>query len=284
MEIRHGKPYVMVVVNGKGPFRFILDTGTGGDAIVTAELADQLGLPQVGEARLNDPTGLGGRSAPLVSIDSLRIASVDFRAIKAVRHNLPAGDGSCQGMLGFTLFRDYLLTLDYPTGRMSLLRGSLVADKERSVLDFRMPDGIPIISMRVGDRIIDAEIDSGGAGLSLPEQVAASLRFSSQPEIFGKGESLSTRFQIKAGKLATDVHVGQFTFAGPWVEVNPAFPLANFGSWPLQHFAVTFDQRNLLIRFVAARKRIVLGLTPAPMRLANQPAPNQPDGALVPVG
>ena len=42
MEVLHGKPYVMVRINGKGPFRFILDTGTGGDAIVTPELATLL--------------------------------------------------------------------------------------------------------------------------------------------------------------------------------------------------------------------------------------------------
>jgi predicted aspartyl protease len=59
MEVIHGKPYVMVMVNGKGPFRFIIDTGTGGQAIVTSELASQLALPFAGEARLNDPTGKG---------------------------------------------------------------------------------------------------------------------------------------------------------------------------------------------------------------------------------
>ena len=29
MVERYGKPYVMVTVNGKGPFRFVIDTGTG---------------------------------------------------------------------------------------------------------------------------------------------------------------------------------------------------------------------------------------------------------------
>ena len=31
MEVTHGRPYVMVTINGRGPFRFIIDTGTGGD-------------------------------------------------------------------------------------------------------------------------------------------------------------------------------------------------------------------------------------------------------------
>ena len=61
IEFSHGKPFVMVMVNGKGPFRFVVDTGTGGDAFVTSELADQLNLPTAGQTRLSDPSGQGSR-------------------------------------------------------------------------------------------------------------------------------------------------------------------------------------------------------------------------------
>ena len=44
MTARFGKPYVMVTVNGKGPYRFVIDTGTGAEAFVTPELADELKL------------------------------------------------------------------------------------------------------------------------------------------------------------------------------------------------------------------------------------------------
>lgn len=284
MEVIHGKPFVMVTVNGRGPFRFIIDTGTGGQAMVTGELAQQLGLPVAGETRLSDPTGRGGQTAPLVLIDSLRLAGLEFNAVKAVRHSLPRGDGDCQGMLGFTLFRDVLLTLDYPNARLILSRGALTPDGEKSVLPFRMPDGVPIASLRIGGRPVEAQMDSGGAGLSLPEQLAASLKYSDGPEIFGKGESLSTRFQIRAGKLASDVHLGDFTLDRPWVEINPAFPLSNFGACPMQHFTITFDQQNRLMRLESAHKRVNLGATPTPMRLANSPAPKPTDLALVPVG
>src|SRR5580658_7673496 len=52
LDVIHGKPFVMVTINGKGPFRFVIDTGTGGEAFVSAELAEQLGLPATGQARL----------------------------------------------------------------------------------------------------------------------------------------------------------------------------------------------------------------------------------------
>lgn len=284
MEITHGKPYVMVTINGRGPFRFIIDTGTGGDAIVTTEMASLLDLPAAGEARLNDPTGKGGQSAPLRRIDHLQVAGVDFYAIKAVEHALPGGDGDCQGMLGFPLFRDFLFTLDYVNGRLTLSDAELEPDGEKAVLPFRMPDGVPVVRLIIAGREVDAQIDSGGAGLSLPERLASNLKFETGPAIFAKGQSLSTRFVVKAGKLATDVRLGEFTLADPWVEINPAFPMANFGSCPMQHFTITFDQQNLLMRLDGPHKRITLGVTPTPLRLANQPPAKPGELALVPIG
>jgi hypothetical protein len=283
MEVTHGKPYVMVTVNGKGPFRFIVDTGTGGDAIITTELAAQLDLPVAGEARLSDPTGQGGQAAPLRRIDRLSVAGVEFFSIKAVEHKLPVGEGTCQGLLGFTLFRDFLLTLDYVNGRLVLAEGRLEPDGQKSVLPFRMPEGVPIARLTIGNREVDAQIDSGGAGLSLPERFVSQLRLTEPPALFANAQSLSTRFEIKVAKLANDVRLGDVTLDQPWVEINPAFPLANFGSCPMQHFTITFDQENHLVRLEGPRKRITLGVTPAPLRLNYQPG-NPAELALVPVG
>jgi hypothetical protein len=51
----------------------------------------------------------------------------------------------------------------------------------------------------------------------------------------------------------------------------------------MQHFIITFDQENHLVRLNGPRKRITLGVTPAPLRLVNQPG-NLTNQALVPVG
>jgi hypothetical protein len=284
MEVIHSKPYVMVRVNGRGPFRFILDTGTGGDAIVTPELASLLDLPEAGKTRLDDPSGQSGKPAPLRLIDTLSVAGVEFYAIRAVEHPLLNADGPCDGMLGFTLFKGLLLTLDYPQSRITLADGELEPDGDRTVHAFRMPDGVPIADLTIGGIHVGALLDSGGAGLSLPENLATQLRFSAEPAVFARGQSLSSRFPIKVGRLAADVHLGDITFDQPWVEINPAFPLANFGSVPMHHFAITFDQDSLLVRFDGPRKRIILGVTPSPMRLNNQSLPKLPDISLVPIG
>ncbi|MGA3049059.1 MAG: aspartyl protease family protein [Terracidiphilus sp.] len=284
MDVVHDKPYVTAMVNGRGPFRFVVDTGTGGQALVTPELADALGLQAVGQAHLNDPSGLGGKSAPMVLIESLNVAGVEFRGVRAVRHAVNGEDGVCDGLLGFTLFRDYLLTLDYPNRRMTLGTGALTSDGERSVLPFRMPDGVPIVPLQIGKLRIDALVDSGGDGLSLPEGLASRLKFAVDPVAFAAGQSFSTRFQIKAAKLAGDVRLGAYAFEEPFVEIHAAFPLADFGACPMQNFALTFDQKNLLVRFEASRKRMRLTATPTAIRLANAPDLKPREPGLVPVG
>jgi predicted aspartyl protease len=284
LELSHGKPFVMVTINGKGPFRFVIDTGTGGEAFVTPELADQLNLPSAGQGRLSDPSGQGSRRVQIVLLQSLEVAGVEFTGVKASRHTLSEVDGTCQGLLGFALFRDYLLTLDYPHRRITLTSGALEPDGEHSVLPFRMPDGIPIVPLRVGGLQIEAQIDSGGSGLSLPESFVSRLKFSSVPAAFGNAHSLSTRFLIKAGTLASDISLGGYTFTRPFVEINPAFPLANFGSCPMQSFAFTFDQKNSLVRFEARQPVLHLSATPTPVRRENAPANEPLDPTLVPVG
>ena len=198
-------------------------------------------------------------------------------------HLLGRGEGSYQGLLGFLLFRDCLLTLDFPNRELTLATGSLLSDGEHSVLSFRMPDGIPIVNLRIGGVQIDAQIDSGGDGLLLPDRLAARLKFASDPAEFGNGESLCTRFQIRAARLKPNVEVGDYFFKRPFVEIGGAFPLANFGSSPLQAFAVTFDQKNRLVRFKASQKALSLSAPPTPIQLLNGPSELPRDPSLVPV-
>jgi predicted aspartyl protease len=290
LDIQHGKPYVMVMLNGKGPFRFIVDTGTGGEAFVTPELVNQLGLPDAGQIRLSDPSGKGSRRVPLVMLQSLQMAGVEFTGVKAAVHNLTGVDGACQGLLGFALFRDYLLTLDFPNRQLVLASGELKPDGGQSVLPFHMPNGIPVVTVAIGgagmreELRIETQIDSGGTGFSLPAGFVAQLKLSGDAINLIDAHSLSTRFQVKGATLAGDVRLGLYTFKRPFIEINPAFPLANLGSCPMQSFAVTFDQKNGWVRFAGREKTLRLSPTPEPLRIVNAPSYQTPDPRLVPVG
>jgi hypothetical protein len=284
MTERFGKPYVEVTIEDKGPYRFIIDTGTGADAFVSPGLVDELKLPSAGEVILNDPSHEGAQRVPTVFIPHLQLAGVDFYWVEAVVHPVTEEAGDCQGLLGFTLFRDYLLTLDFPNRQVELEQGALKPDGERDVLPMRVSDGIPITTLRVSDQTVEAALDSGGGGLTIPESSASHLKWDVDPVAFATGQSLTTSFHIKTAKLASDVRIGRYTFTHPVVEINPAFTLVNFGSPPMQNFAITFDQKNLLVRLKSDNDHLLLVAPPTPTRLTNQPQSEPESPHLVPIG
>lgn len=286
LEIILDKPFVSVMVNGRGPYRFLIDTGTGTQAIISPALADELALPVVGHARLTDPSRQGEQRSDIRLIDSLEIGGIEFQEIEAVRHGLFAQDENCQGVLGFTLFEDYLLTLDFPDRQLILSTGALSQGSGAggALLPFRMPDGVPIVSLSIDEIPVEALIDSGGTGLSLPEPVAAQMKFLSPPIEFGRAESLSTTFLLKAARLRPDVRLGPYSFRQAFVEINPAFPLVNLGSTPLKNFIITFDQAEQVMRIYSSQKTLRLDASPTMMRLLNEPRRQATDRTLVPVG
>jgi hypothetical protein len=269
MAVQRNLPFVQVMVNGKGPFTFGIDTGTGGQALVSPALVEQLGLPVTGETEVGDPSRTNGRKVKMIHIDSLKLEGVEFTNVEATQYPGQLRE-STDGILGFVLFRDFLLTLDYPQQQVRLARGSLAPADGIDVLAFRMPDNVPVVELIVGSQKIDAHVDSRGMGLSLPAKFAQGLRFASEPVVLGRGRTVSNEFEIKGAQLTGDIELGGYTFSKPFVEVNPLFPIANFGSAALQDFAVTFDQKNKLVRFLASDK--VLTLAPPHRMAALQPA------------
>jgi hypothetical protein len=209
----------------------------------------------------------------VVTIRSLNIAGVEFGNVKASQFAGPM-QPNVDGILGFLLFRDYLFTLDYPRQQLTLAQGSLPAADGREIVPFRMPDDIPAIELSFGSQKIDAHIDSGGKGLSVPTKFAQNLKFASDLVVLGKGFTVANSFEIKGARITSDVRLGEYTFSNPFVEINPIFPTGNFGSYALRSFAITFDQKNKLVRFVAADKTIVLA-GPKMMR-SPQPEPQTP--------
>jgi Aspartyl protease len=270
MELRHNMPFVQVMVNGKGPFTFGIDTGTGGNALVTPALVQQLSLSEVGKAEVGDPTGRNKKELSIVKIQSLQVAGVEFKELQAVQFEPSQREGQVDGILGFPLFAKYLLTLDYPKQQLKLETGALNADGGKNVIPFTTPHDVPIIQLTVGSQQIDANVDSRGPGLSIPEKFARSLKFASEPIVIGRGRTVSNEFEIKGAELAGDIMVGAYVFHNPFVATDPVLPLGNFGGMALRNFAITFDQQNKLLRLEAADKTLVI---PAPRRPAVSSAP-----------
>jgi len=284
IELIHDKPYVMVTVNGRGPYRFLLDTGTGTEALISPELVQELGIPKVGHARLKDMSGVGEQRSDVVWVESIKIGSIEFDDVQAVEHRLFREEQNCQGVLGFPLFENYLLTLDYPGRKLILSSGTLEQHAGGSIVPLRVTDGVPIVMISIAGHSVDAQIDSGGTGLSLPDALAEQIRFQSAPVEYGIAESLTTRYSLKAARLQPDVRFGPYVFRKAFVEINSAFPVVNVGSTPLKNLVLTFDQQEGLMSVYGKDRIMSLDASPVLMQMQSEPPRQASDAKLVPVG
>lgn len=251
MKWRGLTPAVEVMVNGKGPFLFAIDTGAGGEARVDVSLMKQLGLKVAGQVETGDGSGQNTRLLDVVSVDSLKIGGLEFRHVRAITRdyntspNLPKIDG----IIGFNLFAAYLLTLDFPAKRVRVETGELPLANQEDILNFEAPNGIPVVDLQVGGRKIKAHIDSGNLvnGFILPAAVVEKSNLTGRPIVVGRARTVSSDIEIKEVRLKDLIRLGKFDFPEQTVSF-PALSVANLGAAMMQNFAFTFDQKNKRVR------------------------------------
>jgi len=106
-----------VMVNGKGPYAFLVDTGSDRTSI-SKELADTLALPPGPKVIIHESAGAD--PARTVVIDQLTIGDRTIRHVEAPA--LGARNLGADGMLGVDALRDLHLVMDFKALRLSSSR------------------------------------------------------------------------------------------------------------------------------------------------------------------
>ncbi len=159
---RIGRVMTHVMVNGKGPFRFVIDTGASRSTLAP-HLARSLGLQNsVGKnVMLNGVTGVA-------EVPTVAVASIEIGQLKFENQNLPviftSIMGNADGILGVAGFHNQRIDVDFKRDRVTVLEAngrrphySLVTARA-----LRNDSGLMILDMRVGRRIkVKAVIDTG---------------------------------------------------------------------------------------------------------------------------
>jgi Aspartyl protease len=252
--LRRGVPFVSVMVNGRGPYTFAVDTGTAREAIVSPALARELKLPLAGRTWLLDLTGKNRRAVDTVLVDEIELPGLALRSVAAMVHQPVAGLGSYDGILGFAFFRDAVLTLDFPDRCLRLEDAGLGDGPDPNVLPFTTPRMVPVVELAIGGRTFPAQIDSGGGGINIPRSAAGSVHLDRRTQVLIRADSQVGTFFLHGGVMDGDIALGGHLFREPFVEIGDQIPVGNLGASSLQDFAVTFDQARGLVRFRADRR------------------------------
>lgn len=250
-ELDGDMPVVEVMVHGEGPYRFILDTGAGGAGRIAAELRERFGLEKVGEVVAADPSGKNSQTRGLYRVEELSLGGLSWSNLEMIPSSRLRAEEGIDGVLGFALFEDALLTLDYPERTLRLEGGALPPPDGQEVLEMSLEHGVPGVDIDVAGVPVSAHIDSGSMGWVLvPESVADQVEFVTEPQVIGRASTSFNSFDIKQGPLKGAVSVGRHRMENPPLDFAEIFPTANLGGQFLGHFAITFDQRNGRVRFV----------------------------------
>jgi Aspartyl protease len=164
---RIGRVMTHVMVNGKGPFRFVIDTGASRSTLAP-HLARALNLKaSVGRnVMLNGVTGAA--EVPTVRVDSIEIGALRFD-----KQDLPviftSIMGNADGILGVAGFQDQRIDVDFKRDRVSVLESngkrphfSMVTTRAT-----RNANGLMIVDVRIGRRIKARAVIDTGAERSL---------------------------------------------------------------------------------------------------------------------
>jgi hypothetical protein len=232
-----------------GPYHFVVDTGSS-VTLVSPDLARRYIAT---EPRPEDEPQVRVRSSgggyallDAVTLKKFQLGAARFEFVPALVYDCAALTAQfgvrIDGILGFPLFRNAVLTLDYPNERI-ILRSKIPDEGlPGEAILFNNVDKTPLIPIRLGDREFAALIDSGsGAALGInPAGLAPKFAFG--PVEGPIVATLAGDRPSRVGRLAGVLRFGSFDIQQPIAELTDE--LSSIGGGILSHFTVTFDQRH----------------------------------------
>ena len=189
-EVSDHAMYVNVMVNGRGPFRMFVDTGCS-VTLISPELAEAVDAiipdptegPVLGRNGFGDTTGLDR-----VLLESVQLGGVRFEGVTAgVSDSLGAlsaiGGRRVDGLLGFPVFADLFVALDFPRRRLLLSdhwpEGIPPIRAEVSVIE---RSDVPFLPVRIQGILMEVMVDTGSnQDLQLPFGLVPALNWKDEP-------------------------------------------------------------------------------------------------------
>lgn len=241
--------FVSVMINGKGPFRMIVDTGAS-FTLVSPEVANLVGASD--QPSDDDPTLIRnalGDVAPIrmVSLSSIQIGGASFEDVTAGVTDAFQEFSRIQGhhvdgAIGFSLFTEVYLGVDFQKQRL-LIDNNWPADLPPVRADLPMTEhmDVPFVEVQIQGKPVDMMIDTGAnSGLHVSPELAAQLQWKQEPRAGSMAAVVDEIRREEIGRLAGSVTLGGVTAIEPTAVVYTGVP--SIGLRSLEHFCVVFSR------------------------------------------
>jgi predicted aspartyl protease len=178
-ELADKAPVIIVDANanGKGPFKFLVDTGSSA-TVITEEISDALGFHS--KSPTTGKPSVGCCTSTVVKLRSMQIGETEAKDVSVVLGNLSAISRDIgtriDGIIGSTFMTDYKVVIDYP--KQEILFGNNHQGEEAKGEVFRFAGRVPfiIVEAMVNDKgPFSFLIDTGATITTITEQTADAL-------------------------------------------------------------------------------------------------------------
>jgi Aspartyl protease len=158
---RIGRIWAPVYINGKGPFRLVLDTGATNSG-VTAEVADALDIPLNRSAPIRLRGVTGTTTVPTIHVDSLTVGELVLGSKRLPI--LPNALGGAQGVLGTEGLNDKRIHIDFLHDSITITRSNRQqAPVGYETIPVKFARGrLLVFDALMGSTRIKAILDTGG--------------------------------------------------------------------------------------------------------------------------
>ena len=265
IELVDNHVYLSVMLNGKGPYRFVFDTG--GANVVDSSVAKDIGASAEGSLQGsgvgNQSEGFSFTKLTTLEIGGAKIANQWF-AVLPIRQSFGmAGGAPADGLIGFEVLSRFITTFDYGRKTLTLRLPSAGAPRTpgADVIPFVFNDTIPQVPCQLDGIAADCSVDTGSrVSLSLTTPFIAA-----HPNVvpadatavgingFGVGGPAMGRLgrlgSLQIGKTSLSGLIADFSVQKQGYFANP-FVAANVGGGVWKRFAVTFDYADQTITLV----------------------------------
>lgn len=246
-QMVNGVLLVDATINGLGPFHLLVDTGCSAP-IISPEVAaaiDARSLDEPDNVAAVNSLGMSG-SLPFVLLESVDLGAAHFEGVSAAVTPLDLQSKitgqRIDGILGYSLFSELFLTLDFPRRRITL-SPEFPQDlpRVRSELALKEIDAAPFVTIDVQGHTFDVMLDSGAnGGLELDTSVATSLEWKISPRATGLVAAVGGVGRSQTGRLSGTATLGRVTQIEPIVGLTTG--LGRIGTEFLQSLCVVFNR------------------------------------------
>ncbi len=258
MEFIAGRLVVSAKINGRGPYKFILDSGAQ-VSLLAAPFGQELGLPVSGEMPVGSPGSTTPRSGRILQVDRLEIgtlAAEKFSLLEMDLTSLQQRVPGLKGVISAHLFTGILITYDYPAAVMRYRRGELPAADGQTVFAWPAGHRLPGVLMHFGKDEVWVDVDTGSqGGLTLAQSTVGGFEWSEPPVRDEPIRLVDRELAASKGRYKGAVTFGSFRLEHPMIKIHEG-SFNNVGYQVLKDFVLTIDSAN---RRIELRKPCPLG-------------------------